>query len=141
MQPIRTANQISTDRFFLDPSINCCLATRQLMPPSDEGGGQPSGCSEGEKTERYRFCRIISKKPTVFLSLSRLRRQLPHQREPWFAAPLNSSNFNLSGCLGIKNQGLSVRQPLKRSVYEITAWGQPRPEPCRHRCRCTWRSS
>ena len=67
-----------------------------LMPPSDEGGGQPSGCSEGEKTERYRFCRIISKKPTVFLSLSRLRRQLPHQREPWFAAPLNSSNINLS---------------------------------------------
>ena len=25
--------------------------------------------------------------------------------------------------------------------YEITAWGQPQPEPCRRRCRCTWRSS
>ena len=65
----------------------CC----KLMPPSDEGGGQPSGCSEGEKTERYRFCGIISKKPTVFLSLSQLRWQLPHQREPWFGASLNSN--------------------------------------------------
>ena len=27
----------------------------KLMPPSDEGGGQPLGCSEGEKTEGHRF--------------------------------------------------------------------------------------
>ena len=85
------------------------------MPPSDEGkrsavavvNDSPVGCQSRDRPRRSEWAavRLLGgredpripllwdniQKPYSFLSLSRLRRQLPHQREPWLSATLNSN--------------------------------------------------
>ena len=53
-----------------------------VLPPSDEGGGKPEGLDGGRDKAgllRNGMCRAYGLRA---LSLSRLRRQLPRQREP-----------------------------------------------------------